>query len=144
MTDIDALIAPRALTALEIASVIAPDAVIYMTAHRAFIHATVLQDAEGDLGGEGAIRFTAEQALSGITNRAIESLSEWLSDMEREEPRFYRKGSVAGAVGIMLGRAAAEGMKVESEADFISLLADVNDRTDKALEMMVGQSSDPK
>lgn len=144
-TKLDALIAPRALTALEIASVIAPDAVIYATAHRAFIHTTVLSDGDDDLGQDGATRYTAETALTAISDRACESVSEWLADMDGDgEPRFYRKGSVAPAVREMLSNAAAEGMKCDTEAEFVKFLAALSDRTDRSLDCLVGQSSDPK
>lgn len=144
-TKIDAMIAPRALTALEIASVIAPDAVIYATAHRAFIHTTILSDGDGDLGQDGATRYTAETALTAIGDRAIESISEWLSDMDGDgEPRFYRKGAVAEAVRLMLGNVAAAGMKCENDREFGAFLADLTDRTDRALDCLTGEASDPK
>lgn len=144
-TKLDALIAPRALTALEIASVIAPDAVIYATAHRAFIHTTILSDGDEDLGQDGATRFTAERAMTAIEDRACESVSEWLADMDGDgEPRFYRKGSVAEAIRTMLSNGAAAGMKCENDREFGAFLADLTDRTDRALDCLIGASSDPK
>ncbi|MEJ7831310.1 MAG: hypothetical protein WKF79_00205 [Nocardioides sp.] len=99
MPKLDALIAPRALLAVEIASVCVPHLIAYAVTHRAFIHAGTVSDGPDR---EGSTVYACEEALASIIDNAVSSMSVWLADMEGDgEPRFYRKASVRTAVSAL-------------------------------------------
>lgn len=103
MADLNATLAPRALTADELASVIAPQLITYGVAKRAFTHASLWDGSGRDNGTTTA----AEAALGTITGEALCSLDEWLGDMEQDgEPRFYRKQALKTAVQQLCDAAA--------------------------------------
>jgi hypothetical protein len=135
MNKVDALIAPRALTAREIAEVTVPQMIAYCVAKRAFIHAEVLQD-----GGwaDSATVSASESALALIIEDAVRSLGEWLGDMEAErEPRFYRKASLKDAVRLLFDAAAQAAMIQSDAAGLNVILSQLDDRDDTLLNRIV-------
>jgi hypothetical protein len=125
-TKIDALIAPRALTAIDLTSVTIPHLIAYAVTHRAFIFAGVLQD---DANHEVATVHACEGALQGIVDDAMSSVNQWLADMESDgTPRFYRKASVKDAVERLCRQAAAFACRAETPAELNQLLTELTDR----------------
>ena len=132
MTKLDAMIAPRALTAREIAEVAAPQIAVYAIAHRAFTHA-MLWTAD-----DAATTSAAESALDDIVEDGVRSVGEWLSDMEGDgEPRFYRKASVKPAL-LAICRAAANLMCQQSgDAGVAVVLLQLESRDGPLLERLI-------
>lgn len=125
MNKIDAMIAPRALTSEELASVIAPQMVVYGLAHRALIHARCLQDGEAD----GATRQAAESMLESVVGDARASMADWLGDMQAEgDPRFFQKAGLERAISDLLGEAAQAFCRHPDEGDTQRLVADIECR----------------
>ena len=137
LSKIDALIAPQPLTAMEIAQVAAPNLAVYGVAHRAFIHARVLQQETDDAATCGA----AEAALADIATGALQSVEEWLSDMESDEtPRFYRKSALkiammqlVTATGRLFAPLEGYGRADDDVARMIALFEDRDEATLRAL-----------
>lgn len=138
---IDALIAPRALTAMEMAQVLAPHLIVYGVAHRAFIHAETLQD---DTRLEVAVVHASEAALAGIAEDAMKSISDWLSDMDGDhEPRFYRKASLRPAVSALLAEAGQAFARCDQPSE-VGVLADrITDREAPVLQMIIDAATAP-
>lgn len=135
MSKIDAMIAPRALTATELVSVATPHLIAYAVAHRAFIHACVLQDG---LAPDTAVVHACESALVGIVGDAMDSVNEWLSDMEGDgQPRFYRKASVKDAVEKLARAAGNMAARQESPADLATFVELLNDRDRGTTETLI-------
>lgn len=135
MNKIDTMLAPRALTALELAQVLSPQLIVYGVAHRAFIHHQTLQD---DTRLEAAVVSASESALASIIDDGLRSVNEWLSDMEGDgEPRFYRKASVKDAVTALCRASADSFCRQNNEADVASLADAITDRDEAVLTMLI-------
>ena len=135
MNRIDAMIAPRALTALELVSVIVPNLIVYGVAYRAFIHNQTLSDGT-EL--EAAVVSFSESALDGIRSDALGSVSDWLGDMEAEsEPRFYRKGAVKDAVDALCNAAADQFIRADDDKAVHALAMRLTDRDRPVLQMLI-------
>jgi hypothetical protein len=136
MNKLDAMIAPRALTSEELAQVVAPQLIVYGIAHRAFIHASVLQD--GVPGMDAAVVGASESALQGVIDDALTSMGDWLADMESDgTPRFYRKGAVKDAVTALCHSAAGCFVRQSNEVDVATLAEAISDRDHKVLQMLI-------
>ncbi len=135
MNKIDAMIAPRALTALELAQVLSPHLIVYGVAHRAFIHHQTLND---DTRLESAVVSASETALASIADDAMKSVNQWLADVDGDgEPRFYRKASVRTAVSALC-MAAADAFCRQSTEKAVADLADfITDRNEATLAMLI-------
>ena len=134
-TKIDAMLAPRALTATELASVTTPHLIAYAVAHRAFIFAGVMSDGANH---EVATVHACEGALQGVVSDAMESVNQWLADMEGDgQPRFYRKASVKDAVEKLCSAAASMAVRQESAADLNTLLELLTDRDRGTTETLI-------
>jgi hypothetical protein len=135
MNKIDAMIAPRALTALELAQVLSPNLIVYGIAHRAFIHNGTLQD---DTRLEVAVVSFSESALQAIAADGLRSVSEWLADMEGDkEPRFYRKASLKDAVTALCEAAASLFVRLENPADVATLADKITERDPAVLNQII-------
>lgn len=139
MNKIDALIAPRALTATEIAQVTVNQMISYGVAHRAFIHAGVLQDG-ADV--EVATIHASETALESIVEDAVRSLGEWLADMDADgTPRFYRKASLKDAVRSLFRSAAQHLFLTQSEDAGVNVVvSQLTDRDDATLQKVIDKA----
>lgn len=140
MNKIDALIAPRALTAAELVSVTTPHLIAYAVAHRAFIFAGTLTDYSNC---EVATVHACEGALAGIVDDAMSSMNQWLSDMDADgQPRFYRKASVKEAVEKLARAAGQMAARQETTNDlttFVELLTDRDRGTTETLIALAGE-----
>lgn len=135
---IDALLAPRALTAMELASVATPHLIAYAVAHRAFIHTGTIVDGEAR---DTATVHACESALDGIVKDAVASVGEWLSDMEAEgEPRFYRKASIKDAVERLARALADMAVRQENAASLNTLLELISDRDRGMAQTLIAQA----
>lgn len=134
MTKIDALIAPRALTARELAEVLVPHLTVYAVAHRAFIHGRTLQD---DTPLESAVVHVSESVLAHIAAEGLDSVNRWLADMDGDgQPRFYRKASLKEAVDTLCHGAATMAIRTD-EASFPTLLDLLADRDRGTIESLI-------
>ena len=135
MSKLDALIAPRALTAREIAEVAVPHLIAYGVAHRGFIHAGVIADGPDR---EGSTVYACESALIAIAGDAETSVRQWLGDCQTDgQPRFYQnKGLIAAVAGLCaeVGRRFAELEDSQSVDRHVRLL---EDRDGSALDAIV-------
>lgn len=135
---IDAMLAPRALTAREVAEVSVNHLIIYGVAHRAFINASVIQDG-GDI--EQATIYAAESALAGIVDDAVRNLSEWLADVENDgEPRFYRKASVKDAISALCGTVGDRFVRLPDAGAVDQLIGLMDSRDHETLTELVNAS----
>lgn len=140
MSKIDALIAPRALTATEMVSVLTPHLIAYAVAHRAFIFAGVLQD---DCNHEVATVHACEGALASIVSDGMTSLSDYLSDMEADgQPRFYRKASLKEAVEKLARAAGNMAARQEQASDLHTMLELLTDRDRGLTETLISQAGE--
>lgn len=134
MTNLDAMIAPRALTAREIAEVAVPHLIAYGCAHRGFIHAGTIADGPDR---DGSTVYACEEALASIVDNAVSSVGDWLTDCETDgQPRFYRKASVKVAMTALcaeVGRRFAALEDSQSVDRHVRLLEDRNGPTLDAL-----------
>lgn len=134
MSTLDSMIAPRALTALELASVAAPHILTYAVAHRAFTFAS-LWDADG------ATTSTAEHALDDIADAGVASVGEWLADCETDgEPRFYRKASVKPAL-VEMCRVAARIACGTGDGELAAFVTRLEERDPTLMEQLVFRAS---
>ena len=125
MPDIDAMLAPRALTSEEVASIIAHELIAYGLCHRAFTHAYIWDEQRC----ENDTRTAAESVLVDIGKSARESLDSWLLDMQVEgEPRFFNKSGLGKAVNSLLSAASSEFAKAESPAEVAALIDHIEHR----------------
>lgn len=138
MNKIDSLIAPRALTATEIAQVTVNQMISYGVAKRAFIFAHVLQD---DADVEVATVHASETALEAIVEDAVRSLGEWLADMEGDkEPRFYRKASLKDAVRSLFQSAAELFLAQSADAGVAVIVSQLTDRDEATLQAVIDKA----
>lgn len=136
MTKIDAMIAPRALLAEELASVVAPHLIAYGLANRAFTHANIW-DAADD-----ATIHAAEQVLADTVEAAERSMKEWLSDMQADgQPRFYQAAGLKKAISnlhLSAGR-YFNGLSDEVVSAAVTLLTD---RHQQSLNLIIERAED--
>lgn len=120
MSKIDAMVAPRALTSSEIASVIAPQLIAYGLAHRAFTHAGIW-DAD-----EYANVHAAESVLHSTIADAESSMKQWLTDMQTDgTPRFYQAAGLKRAIEalcVVSGQVATTLSSPDDVVAFVELL----------------------
>lgn len=140
MNKLDAMIAPRALTTIDIASVITPHMIAYAVAHRAYIRAGTMSDGSNH---EVATVHACEGALQGVVDDAMRSLNEWLSDMEGDgQPRFYRKASLKDVVERLCRQAGHTATRQEAPGSletYLELLTDRDRGTTETLIALAGE-----
>lgn len=135
MPNLDAMIAPRALLAREIAEVIATELIIYALGHRAFTHARIWFEDET----EDATRTAAESALESIADRAKESVLDWLGDCSSDgEPRFYQKHGLEKAVRQLCSAAASIACSCASEGAVNVFVRALEDREPDTIAHVIG------
>lgn len=138
MTNLDTMIAPRALLAREIAEVAAPQLIIYGVAHRAFTHASLWDGPDRD----SATTSAAESVLGDIASAALTSVKQWLGDCQTDgEPRFYQQAGLTNAVSRLL---AATGSYFSALADAKSVddvVALIEDCDAPCLSMLIQKAS---
>lgn len=95
MPNLDTILAPRALTSEELASVIVPQLIAYGLTSRAFTHGYVWDEEKRD----GATRCSAESVQTSIIEDANASIRDWLADMQTDgDPRFFNGAGLRKAI----------------------------------------------
>lgn len=141
MTKIDTIIAPRALTSTEVASVIVPELVAHALAHRAFTHGRLWLEDEH----EDATRHAAEHLLDLNRKAALESVLDWAGDMQSGgEPRFYQKHGLEKAVGELCFAAATIACACNSETELNLFTRNLEDRDPDTLAHVIGVAGGDK
>lgn len=139
MPNLDTMIAPRALSTEEIASVLSPHLAVYGALHRAVTHAGIWTQEASDPVCFGV----AEEALVDIVLAGTRSLHEWLEDMAADgEPRFYNKQGLKRAIDSLFAAAGFLANAVDNWIDFQSEFVDaLGDRLPVIMEALIAKAS---
>lgn len=134
MKTLDSMIAPRALTAREVAEVAAEQLSVYGIAHRAFTLA--------GLWTNDAMTQAAETALAAIIEDAEKSVKDWLGDCQTDgEPRFYQAAGLKRVVA-ELCQAAGRLTCAQSDHPGVAVIASMlEDRDAKMLEALIADAA---
>lgn len=134
MHKLDSILAPRALTSAEVASVISPQLIVSGLAHRAFTHAYVWDEERR----EGPTRFAAESVLTAVKEDANASLDQWLGDMTQDgEPRFFNKAGLTKSVEGLLGAAGRLFCMADDAKQLETLIANIEDREADTMDQLI-------
>lgn len=134
MHKLDNILAPRALTSAEVASVISPQLIVSGLAHRAFTHAYVWDEQRR----EAPTRFAAESVLTAVEEDATASLNQWLGDMAADgDPRFFNKGGLKKSIDGLLNAAGRLFCMAEDAAQLETLIANLEGREPDTMDRLI-------